>query len=167
MGREINPYCKPRFLTEVDPGNYTRVQFEQDLCGCTAAATNRPADKIPKFKCCYSSPFQYITEEDKPGQRLTSKSYNMETRQRDAKVMITLLKQTFLNNPTFMFHWMQHTLPQVYSNTIWVQNKYLSNTHVIPIAGVTCELMFYLSSELLQIEGVTHVLEHSKTDTEG
>lgn len=92
------------FFTNTDPGNYTRSQFESDLWKKTAAKTNKLENKVPKFKCLFLSPFNFITEDDEPNYQLWTKAYSMEICQRDAKEMIELMKKTFQQNPQFMFH---------------------------------------------------------------
>ena len=109
----------------------------------------------------------YIENEDEeePDQRLSTKAYNLEVKQRDAKEMISLLQKTYQSNPTFMFHRTRHEAPEVYGNAIRAQNKYLNSTRVVPIIGIPWPDIFYLQPELLQIKGVYQVLEHSRTDT--
>ena len=156
------------FFGGVDPSNYTRQQFKNDLRNKIAASTNRQPAKVPKFKCRYSSPFQYISDNDSiRDKRITTKAYNLEVRQRDAKEMIKLIQQTYKDNATFIFHRLRHTHPNIYSNAIRAQNKHLNSVRVIPIVGITKNEMFYLSNELLKIDGVTMVLEHPRTEIEG
>ena len=38
---------------------------------------------------------------------------------------------------------------------------------MVPIVGIIRQLMFYLLVELLKVQGVVQVLEHSKTDSDG
>ena len=105
--------------------------------------------------------------DDKPDRHISTKTYNLEVRQRNAKEMITLLQKMYQTNPTFMCHHTCHYAPDVYGNAIRAQNKYLNNTRVVPIVGIPCQVMFYLQPELLQILRVYQALEHSPTDTEG
>lgn len=157
------------FCGGVDPGNYTRQQFESDIRKQIAAANSKQESKIPKFKCRFSSPFMYIESDnvDEPDRRLFTKACNLEVRQRDAKEMIKLLQKIYQTNPTFMFHRTRHDAPNVYSNVIHSQNKYLNNTRTVLIVGISRQVMFYLQPELFQISGVSQVLEHSRTDTKG
>ena len=54
-----------------------------------------------------------------------------------------------------------------YCNSIRKQNSFLSNCHIIPIKGISTETMFYLKMQLLQVKGITEVLEHKNTVSEG
>lgn len=80
--------------------------------------------------------------------------------------MIALLEETFQQNPCFVFHRTRHVASLIYNNAIRSQKSYLSNTRVVLIVGITRKLMFYLSIELLNVQGVVQVLEHSEADSD-
>ena len=151
------------FLVKIDPSNYLRSEFENVLRGKIATATKLPITKIPKFKCRYSSPFLYLND----NRRLSTKAYNLEVPQDNAKAMIKMLKTTFAKDPYFVFHRMRHEARDTYADAIRTQNDFLSNTRVVPIVGVTPEIMFYLSNTLTQLSGIQMILKHKLTNTKG
>ena len=154
------------FFGGVDPSNYTCQQFKKDLCQKIATITHKQPSKIPKFKCRYSSPFQFISVPNDSDRKISTKGYNLEVRQKDAKEMIKLIQLTYKDD-MFIFHCTRHSHPEIYANAIRSQNKYLNMVQVVPIVGITRSEMFYLSNELLQDEGITMVLDHSKTEVIG
>lgn len=58
--------------------------------------------------------------------------------------MIKLLKNTFKNDPYFIFHQILHEDQTVYANAIRTQNEYLVDSRVIPIEGVHQDVIFFL-----------------------
>ena len=66
-----------------------------------------------------------------------------------------------------MLYKVRHLNAQVFRSAIRKQNAYLSQSRVIPIQGISEEIMFSLENDLLQIEGVTEVLRHRATGTQG
>jgi hypothetical protein len=105
-----------------------------------------------------------ITEE---GNRVATKSYDLECRQKDAKELVAILQTTYQNNPKFIFHRMRHKDKKTYGNAIRKQNLYLSKSRVVPIQGVSEDCMFALDNELLQIPGVLSVNRHKETQSNG
>ena len=81
--------------------------------------------------------------------------------------MFKLLKTTFSKDPYFAFHRMQHEACKTYDDAIRTQNDYLSTTRVVPIIGVSSNVMFYLSNTLTKLEGVNQVLQYKLTATKG
>lgn len=75
------------FHIGMDPTNYLKEFFEERICNQISQVTKCPKTKIPKFQCCYCSPF--ITEAF--GTRITTKTYDLQCCQQDAKTLITLL----------------------------------------------------------------------------
>lgn len=151
------------FHVGVDPTNFLQEFFEERIRNLISQSTKRAKEKIPRFKCCYCSPFLI----DEYGCRIATKSYDLQCRQQDAQSLLKLLHQTFAKNPSFLLHRVRHDDPDVYKSAIQKQNYYLSNSRVIPIKGITESQMFYLSSDIEQIPGVTAVLHHKDTPTEG
>ena len=152
------------FFTKVDPGNVLKEEFEETIKTEIATATQRAKKKIPVFRCTFSSPYVHIKQED---YRISTKSYDLQCRQKDAKDLIKLLHATYGNNPKFVFHRLRHVNEKIYMNAIRMQNNYLSKSRVVPIRGVTEEIMFALDNDLLQIEGVYGIHKHRETETKG
>lgn len=55
----------------------------------------------------------------------------------------------------------------MYTNAIRHQNSFLSKCRVVPITGISSDLMFYLELHLLCMTGVTEVLTHKNTINSG
>ena len=100
MERRRNSDCKPRFYVKVDPSNVTKEYFEERTHTKISECTRRDKKKIPLFHCSFSSPF--VIEEG--GTRMSTKAYDLQCKQSDAKDLITLLQDTYKTDPQFVFH---------------------------------------------------------------
>ena len=147
------------FHVNVDPSNFLSEEFEESVRQTIRSKTNKPLNNIPRFQCVYTSPF--VFRED--GTRISTKSYDIQCRQQDAKEMLELLKTTYKDDPSFIFHRLRHDSLKLYINAIRKQNAYLSQSRVVPVHGITEDVMFYLENEILQINGVIAVLKHKDT----
>ena len=87
------------FYVNVDPSNVTKEYFEEHIrtkiSECTCCDK-----KIPKFHSGFSSPF--VIEEG--GTRTSTKAYDLQCKQSNAKDLITLLQETYKTDPQFVFH---------------------------------------------------------------
>ena len=151
------------FFVSVDPGNKLKEDFEEEIKRDISHTMGKNKKKIPRFQCIYSSPFLITAE----GNRVATKSYDLECRQQDAKELVAILQTTYKNNPKFIFHRMRHQDKKTYGNAIRKQNLYLSKSRVVPIRGVSEDVMFALDNELLQITGVLSVNRHKDTVSQG
>ena len=144
------------FYVKVDPSNVTKEYFEERIHTKISECTHRNKTKIPQFHCGFFSPF--VIEEG--GTRTSTKAYDLQCKQSDAKDLITLLQDTYKTNPQFMFHRIRHHDLTAYKNTIRKQNSFLAKSRIVPIKGVTMEAMFYVSNEISQIPGVLDTFPH-------
>ena len=151
------------FHVKVDPSNCLQTEMEERLKNKIAMATGRNIKTIPRFRCGFCSPFVFHDD----GTRTATKSYDVQVRSKDAKLMIELLQRTYQEEPTFIFHKLRHHNKQTYTNAIKKQNNYLSKSRVIPIKGVHKEVMFHLENKIRQIAGVQDILQHRLTDKIG
>ncbi|KAL7574196.1 hypothetical protein ACA910_014871 [Epithemia clementina (nom. ined.)] len=151
------------FHVGVDPSNFLKEHFEEKVRSQISQATGRAKKHIPRFQCGFSSPF-FV---DAHGHRTSTKSYDIQCRQKDAKDLIQLLRQTYHNSPTFVFHKLRHHDANAYKQAIRAQNRFLSNSRIVPIQGIDEDLMFYLEQDLLQVPGVQAILHHKDTATKG
>lgn len=151
------------FHVGVDPSNFIKEYFEERIRNQISQATKRSKDKIPRFQCCYSSPRTI----DDYGDRISTKTYDLQCNQKDAKLLINLLKQTYTTNPSFIFHRLRHDDNETYKNAIQKQNHYLAHTRTIPITGLSEDQMFYIGNEIEQLPGVNAVLHHRYTHQQG
>ena len=135
------------FYIKVDPSNITKEYFEECIHTKISECTRHNKKKIPPFHCSFSSPF--VIEEE--GTRTSTKAYDLQCKQSDAKDLITLLQDTYKTDPQFVFHRIQHCDLNAYKNAIRKQNSFLAKSRVVPIKGVTMEAMFYVLNEISQI----------------
>ena len=92
------------FYVKVDPGNITKEYFEECACTKILESTRQDKKKIPQFHCGFSSPF--VIEEG--GTRTSTKAYDLQCKQSDAKELITLLQEMYKIDPHFVFHRIRH-----------------------------------------------------------
>jgi hypothetical protein len=151
------------FFVDIDPANHLQDEYTDRVRQLIATTMKRKLKKIPVFRLVFSSPFMMNSNNT----RVSTKSYDLQVRQRDAKLMVELLRQTYQSNPTFVFHRLRHKNPQAYRNAIRHQNSFLSQSRIIPIQGITADMMFSFDLELRKLPGVHDVLRHKNTDTEG
>ena len=151
------------FYVKVDPSNVTKEYFEEHIWMKISERTRRDKKKIPQFHCGFSSPF--VIEEG--GTRTSTKAYDLQCEQSDAKDLITLLQDTYKTDTQFVFHRIQHHDLNAYKNAICKQNSFLAKSRIIPIEGVTMEAMFYVSNEILQIPGMLDTFPHKDLANQG
>ena len=92
------------FYVKVDPSNVTKKYFEEHIRTKISECTRCNKKNIPQFHCGFSSPF--VIEEG--GTRTSTKGYDLQSKQYDAKDLITLLQDTYKTNPQFIFHRIRH-----------------------------------------------------------
>jgi hypothetical protein len=151
------------FHVGVDTGNYRKDYFEDHVRKHISLTTKTDIKKIPRFQCGFTSPFMY----DQFDQRSVTKTYDIQCTQPNAKALIQLLERAYTNDPTFMFHKVRHTHPDIYRDAIRAQNSYLSSIRIVPIQGVTEDAMFYIDRNILSTGGVKSILHHRLTSTHG
>ena len=139
-------------------------EFEEIIRSKIHHTTKRATKKIPKFKCGFTSPFMFSQET-----RYTTKTYDIQCQQKDAAELMSLLEKTFISNQSisFVLHKIRHKEPLLYRNAIRQQNSFLNKFRVIPIQGISREIMFRLEAELLRIPGVNQVHKHKLTPQTG
>lgn len=103
-----------RFHVGVDPSNFLKEYFEERIRNLISQVTKRPKTKIPRFQCCYSSPFLI----DEYGSQIATKSYDLQCQQQDAQLLLKMIQQTFAKNPSFILHRIRHTDPDIYKSAI-------------------------------------------------
>ena len=81
--------------------------------------------------------------------------------------MIHLLQMAYKDVGHFMFYKVRHVDKQIFRSAIRKQNAYLAKSRVIPIQGISEEVMFSLENDLIQIDGITEGLRHKATTTTG
>ena len=151
------------FYVKVDPSNFTKEYFEERICMKISECTRRDKKKIPQFHCGFSS--RFVIEEG--GTRTSTKAYDLQCKQSDAKDLITLLQDTYKTDPQFVFHRIRHRNLNAYKNAICKQNSFLTKSRIVPIKGVTMEAMFYVSNEISQIPGVLDTFPHKDLANQG
>ena len=151
------------FYVNVDPSNVTKEYFGERICTKISVCTHRDKKKIPKFHCGFSSPF--VIEEG--GTRMSTKAYDLQCKQSDAKDLITLLQETYKTNPQFVFHRIRHHNLTAYKNAIRKQNSFLAKSRVVPIKGVSMDSMLYVLNEISQIPGVIDTFPHKDLASHG
>ena len=155
------------FFVEIDPSNVTEEEavdrVQKEMVKQNPGLTVK---KIPKFKMVFTSPFIYDDFDDK----CNSKAYGLQCRQDDAKTLIKILKETYKKNPVFLFHRLRHqdeASKEIYRSALIHQNAYLKEHQVIPVVGLTDDIMFYLREKIMAIVGVTDVSKHRDTAKTG
>jgi hypothetical protein len=105
---------------------------------------------------------------DADGQQVFTPTYDVQCLKSDAKMLIALLAETYGNDSSsFVFHKTRHTNPTEYHGAICNQHKYLASKRVIPIQGISMELMSTLHLDLLEITGIQDIHVHKQTHSHG
>jgi hypothetical protein len=151
------------FFVGVDPANHLPEDYIASVRKFIATQVGKREKKIPPFRLAYSSPFLLNSD----GTRASTKLYDLQVRQKDAKEMIRLLQTAYQSKPTFIFHKLRHQDMVSYRNAIQQQNAFLRDSRAVPIHGISSDHMFSFDILLRQIPGVTEVLRHKHTDTIG
>jgi hypothetical protein len=151
------------FFVGIDPANFLSDTTAERIRKFIAMDTKKNIKNIPQFKLVYSSPFIILDS----GHRISTKSYDLQVRKQDAKLMIDYLRKAYVSSPTFIFHRIRHSNLDTYTNAIKRQNAFLSTSRVVPLAGISTDMMFSLELEIKQIPGVVDVLNHKQTNKIG
>ena len=151
------------FFVGYDPSNILPDEMQEMVQKEIARKTGTPEKKIPKFCCNYSSPMIFDS-----GDPFSTKAFDFQCRQQDAKKLLELLHITYEDNPEFLFHRLRHTPnKEKYINAMIEQNHYLSEIQIVPIAGIHPTIMWTLESKLSSMEGVQRVTKHKDSDRIG
>jgi hypothetical protein len=126
------------FFVGIDPANFLSDATAERIRKLDAADTNKNIKNIPHFKLVYSSPFIILDS----GHRISTKSYDLQVRKQDPRLMIDYLRKAYVSSPTFIFHLIHHSNLDTYTNAIKRQNAFLSTSRVVPLAGISTEMMF-------------------------
>ena len=137
--------------------------FEECIRTQISESTHHDKKNIPQFHCGFSSPLVI----EKGGTRMSTKAYDLQCKQSDAKDLTTLLQDTYKTDPPFIFHRIRHCDLTAYKNAIRKRNSFLAKNHIVPIKGVTMEAMFYISNEISQIPGVVNTFPHKDLANKG
>jgi hypothetical protein len=151
------------FSINVDPTNFLKNEYEAYMLGQISERTKKSKKSIPRFQCTFSSPYDINPDTNA---RISTKTYALECRQKDAQELKKLLEKTYLDG-AFMFFKVRHIKPELYRSAIRRQNAFLSTSRTVPLQGISEEIMFSLDNDLLQIAGVKHILRHKLTATKG
>jgi hypothetical protein len=151
------------FFVGVDPSNHLSDELTSRLRTFISKKVNCRVKNIPEFKLVFSSPFVMNVNKT----RISTKSYDLQVRQTDAKEMIRLLREAYAADPTFIFHKVRHKNIVTYCNAIRKQNAFLRDSRIVPIHGISEDLMFAFDLELKQVPGVQDVFRHKTTATTG
>ena len=151
------------FFVGYDPSNIPADEMVESVILEIIAKTNKARKKIPKFKCNYSSPFFKHGDDE-----YKTKAFNLQCRQHDAKDLLELLQQTYVEDPKFIFHKFRHTNKHVYSSSMIDQNTYLGESRIVPVSGVHPSIMWTLKDRIARdFEGVIRITGHKDTDRLG
>ena len=88
------------FYVKGDPTNVMKEFFEERIRIKISDCSRRDKKKIPQFHCGFSSPFMI----EEGGTRTSTKAYDLQCKQCDAKDLITLIQDTYKTDPQFVFH---------------------------------------------------------------
>ncbi len=119
-----------------------------------------------QFNCYQSSPL-FV---DQSGEKFKTRAYAIECRRSDVQ---QLLKQLVIfnikNQSSFkvVFYQLRTCDKALFKQAILDQNTFLRDIRVIPIEGVSLELMNLFRRDLMKIEGVEEILHHRKTLSHG
>ena len=152
------------FFVGYDPSNILNEEMDEWIKKKIFESTGTSLKKIPKFRCGFSSPF--LVDDD--GYRFATKTFDLQCRQQDAKELIELLSTTYRDNPRFVFHRVRHSQPDTYRRAILKQNAYLKKSRIVPIEGLSSDMLWYgMRERINSIPGVHRVTKHRMTGEKG
>ena len=148
------------FFVGFNPSNILSDQMTKLVKSRICQVTGIEKKKIPKFTCGLASPFTI----NRHGRRISTRAFDVQCRQKDARTLIRLMQQSYTDDASFVFHKIRHTPNSaVYTCALISQNNFLQQICVVPITGVSHEVMWYLEPHLLDMEGVHMVALHTET----
>ncbi len=86
-----------------------------------------------------------------------TRALDLQTLQKHASKMDSLLLEFFNDSSQYVKYSLKHQDPSAFSQSIQLQNKYLSEFRTITVSGVTDEAMFYLQGMLKSIQGIHNI----------
>ncbi len=152
------------FIQGVDPSNYLKGQCHEELrLSLSDCNHNQPP---PMFNCEPTSPMFVATD----GIKFKTRAYTIECRRKDAKNLIPQLHAfNELTNKLnkVVFYKLRHENPIAFKEAILEQAKFLRDTRVIPIEGVSLDLMAQYKDDIEALDGIDEVLFHKDMETKG
>ncbi len=151
------------FIQGVDPNNFLRENFRETFHDLISESNNNFCPR--PFQCYHSSPL-FV---DDSGRNKT-RAYSVECRRRDAQ---DLLQQLYKFNARakcefqVVFYRLRHHKADRFKQAVIDQTTFLEDTRVIPIEGVSLELMEYCKSDIMEIDGIDAILHHKRTHSHG
>ena len=118
---------------------------------------------IPQYHLSNCSP----DFSDDNGLSMKTKAVQILMARSDQKLLDSLLKKAYANNPIYVPWRLKHSNPPQYRNCLRVQHKYLLNTWTLPVNGVNRTEMFYLHPQFIETGVISSVQQTRTTDTEG
>ena len=97
---------------------------------------------------------------------IATKAYDLQCARKDVRQLHQYIEKVYQDNPTFIFHKLQHNDFHAYSNAIRCQNTYLANQRVVPLEGILADIMFYLAMHIEEIPGVHDIQTHKLTTSQ-
>jgi hypothetical protein len=149
------------FFTQVDPVNFRSDDYEKEVISELIQGNGKGG--IPKFKVIMTSPSTLLPNNT----RLRTKSYDLQVQRGDARVMTEVLQKAYMTNPKFVFYRMRYVDEKAFNNAIRAQNRFLADSMTVPLIGIPHECMFYLEHRILAIPGVSRILRHRYTESQG
>ena len=95
------------------------------------------------------------------------KASNLQCVRKDFRQLHQYIEKAYQDNPSFIFHKLRHHDFPTYHNAIHCQNTYLVNQWVVPLEGISSDLLFYLAIYMEEIPRVHDIQKHKLTTSEG
>lgn len=150
------------FIT-YNPGHGLNTQMTQEIRKAISVGAQCKDKNIPRF-VCYRTNVSAILQRV----RRTTDAYGIQCRANDTGLLMRQLQKTYIKSNKFLFYSSRDHHPEAYAKAILSQNKYLSKSRVVAIAGVPPDTMWSFESYLKAKEPrIIQVWETPKTQSDG
>ena len=119
--------------------------------------------EMPPFRLVFSTPSVITSNKE----NVRTKAYSFEIRKRDQAEAFDVLSKEPLGTLRILPRQIKYTNPSAYTNGLKLQNHTISNNYIIPVTGITREMMFYMRPYFTKIEGVQAVFPTQQTQAIG
>ena len=144
-------------LIGLNPSHYSPTLVKQIVVDSIGNKTT--GYKIPPFQLVFLNPS--ILTQNK--ETVRTKAYSIEIKQQDKAAATKLFQNASLGTLHILPGQMRHAHPPAYKNGLKLQNHIIENKYIVPVTGITKDMMFYMKPSLQEIKGVHDVFPTQNT----
>ncbi len=149
------------FILHFDPSKHPKEHVMEVLAEKFKNEGIKPKE-IPKYHLIHASPNTKVK-----GEKINAQAYSIQVESINAAKMDKALKRIYKNDTKYVQYKMKNKMHEAYARAIYEQARFVKSINIVPMYGITEEMIFYLQSHLLEIDGVEEYLPTKATESKG